>query len=140
MDPEEIVEVFGEFDPREYEDEVAQRWGETEAFTESRRRTSAYTKDDWAAIRADQEANEAAFADCLARGVAADSVQAAEIAEAHRVHIDRWFYPCTYEMQAGLADMYVADARFAAHYDDRAPGLAQYVCDAILANAVRHMP
>jgi hypothetical protein len=36
--------------------------------------------------------------------------------------------------------MYVADERFAAHYDQRAPGLAAYVRDAILANAVRALP
>jgi hypothetical protein len=31
--------------------------------------------------------------------------------------------------------MYVADDRFRATYDDVAPGLAQYVHDAIVANA-----
>jgi hypothetical protein len=31
--------------------------------------------------------------------------------------------------------MYVADERFAAHYDRRAAGLAQYVHDAVKANA-----
>ncbi len=38
-------------------------------------------------------------------------------------------------MHRGLADMYVADERFAAHYDAVAPGLAQYVHDAVYANA-----
>jgi hypothetical protein len=33
--------------------------------------------------------------------------------------------------------MYVEDERFAAHYDRRAPGLAQYVSTAVQANAVR---
>jgi MerR family transcriptional regulator, thiopeptide resistance regulator len=32
---------------------------------------------------------------------------------------------------------YLADPRFTAHYEQRAPGLAQYVHDAILANAAR---
>jgi hypothetical protein len=32
--------------------------------------------------------------------------------------------------------MYVADPRFTKHYDDQRPGLAQYVHDAIMANAV----
>jgi hypothetical protein len=36
--------------------------------------------------------------------------------------------------------MYVADERFTAHYDDRAPGLAAYLRDAIVANAVRATP
>ncbi len=39
--------------------------------------------------------------------------------------------------KAGLGEMYVADPRFTAHYEERAEGLAQYVCDAISANAER---
>jgi hypothetical protein len=41
-------------------------------------------------------------------------------------------------MHTGLAEMYVADPRFAATYEKVATGLAQYVHDAILANAARH--
>jgi MerR family transcriptional regulator, thiopeptide resistance regulator len=41
-------------------------------------------------------------------------------------------------MQRGLAEMYVVDPRFAAHYDAIAPGLAQYVHDAIVAPTGRH--
>jgi hypothetical protein len=33
--------------------------------------------------------------------------------------------------------MYVSDPRFTEHYDRRKPGLAQFVCDAIRANAER---
>ena len=33
--------------------------------------------------------------------------------------------------------MYIADDRFRKHYDDRQAGLAQYVHDAIVANAAR---
>jgi hypothetical protein len=58
-----------------------------------------------------------------------------DLAERHRLHIDRWFYPCSHQMQVGLAEMYIADDRFRKHYDDRAPGLAQYVHDAIVARA-----
>jgi len=41
-------------------------------------------------------------------------------------------------MHTGLAEMYVADPRFAANHERVAAGLAQYVHDAILANAARH--
>jgi hypothetical protein len=60
-----------------------------------------------------------------------------DLAEEHRLQIDRRFYPCSYQMHVGLGTMYVADPRFARHYDDFRPGLAQYVCDAIQANAKR---
>ena len=36
-------------------------------------------------------------------------------------------------MHARLAEMYIADPRFAAHYERVALGLAQYVHDAIVA-------
>ena len=55
----------------------------------------------------------------------------------HREHISRWFYDCSPEMQRGLAEMYVADDRFRQYYDDRAQGLAQWVHDAVLAEAGR---
>jgi TipAS antibiotic-recognition protein len=44
-------------------------------------------------------------------------------AEAHRQHISRWFYECTYDIHRGLTDMYVSDERFRANYDAQTPGL-----------------
>ncbi len=38
-------------------------------------------------------------------------------------------------MHRALAELYVSDPRFGAHYDSRAAGLARYVYDAIVANA-----
>jgi hypothetical protein len=40
-------------------------------------------------------------------------------------------------MQAGLADMYVADQRFTEHYEKYASGLAEFVKAAIHANRDR---
>lgn len=60
-----------------------------------------------------------------------------DLAEAHRRHIIRWFYDCPPGMHLRLGDMYVADPRFGAHYEERAEGLAAYVRDAIAANAER---
>ena len=41
------------------------------------------------------------------------------------------------EMHANISEMYVSDPRFAKTYEDMAPGLAQYVRDAVHANAAR---
>jgi hypothetical protein len=60
-----------------------------------------------------------------------------DLAEEHRLQIDRRFYPVSSEMHVGLAEMYIVDPRFAANYDKVRPGLAQYMHDAILANAAR---
>ena len=137
LTPEERFEVFGEHDPSQYDAEVEQRWGETDAYRESRRRTSSYTKDDWLRIKAEGADVERRFAEALRSGVAADSEQAMDVAEEHRQHISRWFYDCPPEMHAGLGRMYVEDERFTAHYEQIAPGLAQYVSTAVQANAAR---
>src|SRR5215475_8024450 len=117
LTPEERFEVFGDFDPAEYEDEARERWGETDPYRESARRTSAYTRDDWLAIRAEADGITRAYADAMASGAAADSVVAMDVAERHREHIGRWFYSCSHSMHRGLGDMYVSDSRFAAHYE-----------------------
>jgi DNA-binding transcriptional MerR regulator len=137
LTPEERFEVFGEHDPSQYDAEVEQRWGETDAYRESRRRTSSYTKDDWLRIKAEGADLERRFAEALRSGVAADSEQAMDVAEEHRQHISRWFYDCPPEMHAGLGRMYVEDERFTAHYEQMAPGVAQYVSTAVQANAAR---
>ncbi len=136
LTPEEYFEVFGDSDPRQHADEAQERWGETDAYRESNRRTSSYTKEDWARLGEQSGAIEAELAACLRAGEPADGPRARAAAEAHRRHIDRWFYPCSYDMHVGLAEMYVADPRFTAHYDDVEAGLAAYVHEAILANAV----
>jgi hypothetical protein len=80
----------------------------------------------------------AAFVAALQSGAAPTSTPAMDAAEAHRAHIERWFYDLDHGFHRGLADMYVADPRFTKTYEDLAPGLAQFVHDAVHANADRH--
>ena len=137
LTPDEMREVFGAFNPAEHAGEAGARWGETEAYRESRRRTTKYGKREWLMIRDEANQIEAAFASLLQRGEPPTSGAALELAERHRQHISRWFYDCPPQMHRGLGELYVADPRFAKHYEDRAPGLAQYVSAAVVANAAR---
>ena len=137
LTPEEVFEVFGEDDQTQHAAEAEERWGDTDAWRESHRRTAQYGKADWQRMKAETEAVEERLAAAMGAGLPADSTEAMDAAEAHRQQISRWSYECGHEMHRGLADMYVADERFAAHYDRRAPGLAQYVHDAVHANAER---
>jgi hypothetical protein len=137
LTPEERLEVFGDFRPEDHAEEAERRWGETDAYKESNRRVSKYTKEDWLRLKAEAEEVEARFAAAFEAGLAPDSEEAMAAAEAHRQHISRWFYDCGYEMHRGLAEMYVSDERFRAHYDKRATGLADFVREAVLANAER---
>lgn len=133
LTPEEMLEVFGEHDPAEHAEEARERWGESSGYQESQRRTAGYTKDDWLRIKQEGEAVKAAFAAALRAGHPADSPEAAAAAAAHREQISRWFYEVSPEVHVGLAEMYVADPRFTATYDDIQPGLASYVSEAIRA-------
>lgn len=137
LDPQELFEVFGDADPTVHHDEAEHRWGGTDAWKESRRRTAAYTKDDWKRITGDQRRIQERLAAALVAGEPADGAVAMDLAEEHRQHIERWFYPCGHAMHRGLGDLYVADPRFAASYETLAPGLAAYVRDAIHAYAAR---
>lgn len=137
LTPEEQFEIFGPEYRAEWATEAEQRWGDTDEWRQSQQRTAAYTKDDWIQIKAQTDANEAAFAEAMRSGVAPDSPTAMDLAEAHRQAIEQWFYDCGPTMHRCMAEMYVADERFAKRYDDRAPGLAQYIHDAIIANADR---
>ena len=138
LTPEERFEVFGDQDPAQYGEEVEARWGDSELLAESRRRTAGYGKQDWLRVNAEAGDVEQRLARALQDGVPADSPPAADLAEEHRQHISRWFYACSPEVHVALAEMYVADARFTAHYEQIAPGLAQYVRAAVRANAARH--
>jgi hypothetical protein len=135
LSPEDKRTVFGAVDPEAYEAEAASRWGDSDAYQTSQRRTSTYRKQDWQDMKRDLQDVEALFAGLLGSGVPADADDATTAAEAHRQHISRWFYECSPQTHVGLAQMYVADPRLTTHYERRAPGLAQYVHDAILANA-----
>ncbi|MFC9232532.1 MerR family transcriptional regulator [Streptomyces decoyicus] len=139
LTPEEKFEVFGDFDPDAHAAEAEERWGGTDAYKESQRRAATYTKDDWKRLTAEFDALHRAMADLLAQGVPADSEAAMDVAEEHRRFISGTYYDCPYEMHSGLGEMYVTDERFTATYEAIRPGLAVYMRDAMLANAVRHL-
>lgn len=129
--------MFGDFDPKEYEREAEERRGSTDAYKESARRTKRYTKEDWIEVREESEAVTVGLAALMEEGVHADDPRAMAFAESHRLQIDRRFYPCSHEMQVNLAEMYIVDPRFAATCEKVHTGLAQYLHDAIKANAAR---
>lgn len=134
MQPDDVKSLFEGFDPEEYADEAREKWGETEAFKESARRTKKYGKAEWAQIRAESDAIYARLAELRRGGAAIDDARVRAAVEAHREHISRWFYPCSPKMQRGLAELYVADPRFTANLDKAGgEGFARFLHDAIVA-------
>ncbi|MCM2577659.1 MerR family transcriptional regulator [Streptomyces meridianus] len=139
LTPEEKFEVFGDHDPDRYDEEARRRWGGTDPYRESQRRAAARTKEDWLRIKAEADENVRGFVALMEAGAAPDCEEAMDLAEEHRQQICRNFYDCDHEMHTGLAEMYVSDHRFTAVYDEARPGLAAYLREAVLANAIRHV-
>jgi len=135
MDEAEMFEVFGGFNPHEFEPEVRKRWGDTEAYRQSHERARQYGKADWQRIKAEVEEINEAFVQALDSGAEPTSTPVTAIAERHRQHIGRWFYECEPEMHRGLGELFVQDERFAATWESLRPGLAEYVSAAFIANA-----
>ncbi|CAN5207025.1 MerR family transcriptional regulator [soil metagenome] len=135
--PVEEDTMFEGFDSSQYEEEVRERWGDTDAYRQSMQRTADLTDDDKRRIEAEGIALAKRLAEAFTAGVPADSEQAMDLAEEARLGIDRQFYDCSKEMHVNLGEMYVADPRFTAYYDQHAEGLAAWFRDAIVANAAR---
>lgn len=139
MSKVDFKKIFDGFDPDQYADEVKQRWGDTDAYKISAKRTKSYTEADWQQIR---DEHGAIYADALAAraaGVRPDEPRAMDIAERYRLSFDRWFYPCSAEMHSRLADMWEADRRYADNIDKAGggAGLTEYLAAAVRANAKR---
>ncbi|MFE9115327.1 MerR family transcriptional regulator [Streptomyces collinus] len=138
LTPEERFEVFGDNDPEQYAEEVEERWGDTDEYADSQRRTASYTKEDWKRIQAEAADWGERYGALMAAGEPPAGEAAMTLAEEHRQHICTWFYECSYEIHRCLGEMYVSDERFKAFYDVLRPGLAKHLRDAIVANAARH--
>ncbi|GAA0955438.1 MerR family transcriptional regulator [Streptomyces rhizosphaericus] len=138
LTPEEKFEVFGDFDPDQYQEEVERRWGNTEEYRESQRRAASYTKEDWKRIQEEGDDITNRFVALMGAGTPTESEVAMDLAEEHRQWICRSHYECGHELHTCLGRMYVSDHRFTENIDKAGPGLAVYLRDAILANAERH--
>ena len=136
LTPEEKQEVFGSFDPDIHNEEVKSRWGNTDAYKQSAKKTANYNKEDFAQMNLESDFIVQTFKNLMEKETSPESKEAKESAEAHRQHITKWFYDCTYEIHSNLALMYISDERFKENYEKHAQGLAQFIHDAIIANSV----
>ena len=126
-------ELFDGFNPDDYEEEVQERWGTTEAYKQSAERTKRYTKADWEQIKAEMDENTAEFVALMDAGIPSDSPEAMALAEAKRAHISKWFYDCPTEFYVNMASIWVNDPRFTKNIDKAKPGLAAYSYAAVQA-------
>ena len=116
--PVTAEDLYGDL-PKEtyeaYQDEAKERWGHTDAYKQSHERMKSLTKGDLAAMKSETDRNLKALVSLMEAGEApTDAAVQKEIA-AHRAGVNR-YYDCTDTIYAGLADMYLADQRFADFY------------------------
>lgn len=123
-------EYFDGFDETKYEDEVKERWGGTQQYKESQQKWSSYSEDQKVEIK--QEGGRITL-----RMVTEDpdaSPDDPEVQEAigdYYDYLNQYFYSCEVEFLRGLADMWVADPRFAINYERIRKGGAAFVKDAV---------
>lgn len=133
----DIHHLFEGFDPKKHEAEVKERWGDTDAYKESMHRTKSYGPSEWQTIKDEQTAIYADAQRLHEAGVAPDSEEAMDVAERHRLSIDRWFHPCPKDLHRRLPDLWESDNRFEQNIDKHGAGLTHYLAAAVRANADR---
>ena len=114
---------------KNYEEEVKDKYKNTDSYKQSNKRTSSYSKEDWENIT--NEANQIyiSLAEHLDKNPGDMKVQ--EIVQKWRDHITNNYYDCTVEIFRGLALMYISDERFTKNIDKFGSGLAQFLSDAM---------
>ncbi len=70
----------------------------------------------------------------FAAGAKPDSAAAIAAIDGVRLHIDKWFYPCSREFHATLTAGTSSDERFVRNIDRNCPGLAAFMHQAAKAN------
>ena len=105
---------------KEYAAEAKRRWGDTEAWKESRRREEKRTGGESREVGAGMMDIFRRFG--LLRGEDPTAAEAQALVAELKQFITDHYYECTTEILRGLGQMYVQDQRFA-HSIDHAGGL-----------------
>lgn len=114
-----------------FEKEVKERWGNTEAYAEFESKTKNYSKERFADINSGLENIFREFAELMKSGTEPRSTVAQELVKKLQDYITDNYYTCTDEILAGLGQMYLADERFKSNIDKYAVGTAEFVSKAI---------
>lgn len=133
-------EVWGEWadNADEHLQEVEQRWGDSDAYSQTAKRVATYLRQDWERINADNAGIEARIRDLMDAGADPTCAAAMDVAEAQRLHVSRWFYDMSHELHVLKSHLYVDDPRYRAGVEDNTrPGAAEWLQRAIYANAAR---
>ena len=133
------ADLFRGFDPpSHYDDEVRRRWGATDAFVESAKRTARYTPDDWRAVTAEQAVICDDAYGALKAGKAPSDAAVMDLAERHRLSSTAGSTPAATGCIAALRRCTKPMTGSGNSIDKQREGLTPFLAEAIRANATRH--
>lgn len=135
MPAEDLFEGFAEKQAQQ-EAALADRYGEEvrEHFRTSRERTEDWTKQDYLDAQRQGEELDAKMAELMRSGAGPGSTEVLDVVSEHYASVSQFWTP-NRGSYTGLGQLYVDDPEFKARYDEQAPGLAEYLRDAIAAYA-----
>lgn len=139
MSASELFEGFAERQAR-YETELVEQYGEgvREHFRTAREATREWThQDQLDAQRRWDELDDEVLA-VMRSGAAPDSSAALAVMAGHYAEVARFWTPDRTSYR-GLGQTYVDNPEFKARYDEKAPGLAEYLRDAAAAFAAQRL-
>ena len=114
---------------KKYGKEIREKYGE-DAVNKSNQKVMNMTPEQHAEVERLREELTAMLAEAFEQGDPASEL-AQKAADLHRQWLCCFWSEYSKEAHAGLAQMYVDDERFKAHYDEKQPGTAEFLRDAI---------
>jgi DNA-binding transcriptional MerR regulator len=131
-----LYEGFSRATAERWESEAAAHWGGGRAYDESRRRLKALGKEGFRRLRARGEGLEAEFAALYRSGAPAAGPEARELAGRWAAYVNE-YYEAGPDALAGLGRLYAEHPEFRERYEAMAPGLADWLRDALVARVGR---
>ena len=127
---EEIGEILGDADFAAHQEEAQQRYGGSDDWQESQRRTASWTAKDWQGNADRFQQVEKDMITAIRQGVLPDSDEAAALVASHRELLGE-FFPVTPAKHYVISRSYIHDERFRSHYDSQLDGFAWWLASAI---------
>lgn len=121
---------------KKYGEEIRKKYGE-ETINKSNEKLQNMTQEQHEEVTQLAEEVHAILAEAIKTGDPSSEI-AQKAADLHKKWLSYYWNDYNKEAHAGLAQMYVDDERFRAYYDDKQPGAAEFLRDAINIYVTRH--
>jgi DNA-binding transcriptional MerR regulator len=115
---------------KEYGKEIREKYGE-ETVNRSNDKLKNMTEEEYKEVKALEESVKETLAEAFEIGNPAGEL-AQKAADLHRQWLTYYWSDYSKEAHVGLTNMYVQDERFRAYYDEKQPGTAEFLRDAVL--------